>query len=585
MPTDVPKSLEELVAEKLRERVLIMKDVQKARESFPYFVERVGRDEKDNPLAMDSADLKIVTSCLHECYEQKHHIAIITPPGRGKSTLASLFFLWRIGHEQTLRTVVISGDETAATDRVAACRKTLLTHAYRQTFPEVRPDYEQSRVKGATRNARDEQGWRRDGWFLKAVGQRKDPTMAAIAAVPKREDIRVDMLLADDIITEQIAASAAMRGAVHNAFWNTWIEGRLSNGGWCCYLQNVRSKQDLAHLLRHDRRFCSLWIGVNDDDTGMFVRLWNPPPRLSIVERPEDFQAEASPLPEQKGVLTPDHEYAIPLPRHAEWTTEKLALKNPAAKRKLLRLRADEPGDIMFPDWRTRKGEPRRAHELLGLSLSNDLPFATSEALTRLTFTGGLDLASLKRKGTVLWVIAQDGQRRIYPVELHIGKFTDLGLVDLIDSIWKRGIRFRSLKIENNALQDRVQRTIEGEAQRRSLEWWGRLSPFHTGANKMHPEHGLPGINTMLHNGQIIWPDAESTCGAPHSSDWLAFEQAMADLPKVIERGNTPDEIMAFWFALEEALNSPPGGDPGGHTEGASGLYGAIEDDDYRESY
>jgi hypothetical protein len=576
-----PRPLTAFLAERLIERAAKAEAAKAARQSFAEFCMRVGRDESDRPLNMDSADLQVIVSVLEECYAQRRHVSIITPPGRGKSTLASLFFLWRIGHDQTLRTVVISGDESGAADRVALCRKTLLLPDYRDIFPSVRPDYERSRVRGARRmgrTIRDDQGWRRDGWFLRAAGQRKDPTMAAIAAVPDREDIRVDMLLADDIITEEIAQSAAKRQRVTNAFWNTWIEGRLANGGWCCYLQNIRSKQDLAHALRGDRRFASVWIGLNDDDRSMFVRIWNPPPRLSLLERPADFSATLLPASAAPIIGAPHAELTIPPPNHPEWTPDKLALKNPVAKKKLYRLQASEAGDLMFPAWKDRAQQPCRAHELLGLTLRNGLPYAESEALARLTFIGGLDLASLKRRGTVLWIVAQDAARKIYPVELHVGKYSDLELVDLLEAIWRRGIRFKSVKVENNALQDRVSKTLEGEAQRRGLDWWGRLEAFHTGANKMHPEFGLPGINTMLHNKQIVWPAAEATSDSPRAGDWQTFEAAMADLPAALDRSATPDEIMAFWFAIENALRNAPGGDASDDmSEGVRDFYNERE--------
>ena len=102
--------------------------------------------------------------------------------------------------------------------------------------------------------------------------------MQAIAAIPKGEAVRVDILLADDIVTE-----STCEGAVHErivkAFHSTWIEGRLSNGGWCIYQQNVRRKGDLAHQLRTSPKFTSVWIALDSSCEALTVRVWNPPPR------------------------------------------------------------------------------------------------------------------------------------------------------------------------------------------------------------------------------------------------------------------------------------------------------------------
>ena len=51
--------------------------------------------------------------------------------------------------------------------------------------------------------------------------------MEAVSAIPTAEARRVDILLADDIMTRAIAESEALPYPLCNAFFETWLEGGL----------------------------------------------------------------------------------------------------------------------------------------------------------------------------------------------------------------------------------------------------------------------------------------------------------------------------------------------------------------------
>jgi hypothetical protein len=527
------------------------------RNEFLSFLAEAGRDDKDAPLDMSDPYIRLVGTLMPICRAQGRHFAHVTPPGLGKSTLARQFFVFEIGRNNQLRTVTISGDETAACDSVSLCRQIVLSASFKKIFPEARPDYQRSRNAQLIKSegsVRDERGWRRDGWFLQAAGQRKDPTMAAVAAMPKREDIRADMLLADDIVTERIANSAADRKAVERAFWNTWLEGRLSNGGWCCYLQNMRVKGDLAHQLRDDPRFCSLWIGVTEDCEHLFVRVWNPPTAGTCppFDDPAAFDmTETDPDPLSK----PDREFLMPLPRRASWRKEVLMARSPVAFRQLYRLQAFEPTDLMFPHFMAAHIGGGHPGATIGCSWSGTLPALPPHRRGSIRMSVGLDWSSGKRRGKALTMLGLDGNSGLITPLVHqriLGSPQDV--IDVLERLWGAGLCWEVLMAESNAIQDELNNALRILGKGR--DWIGTIKDFATvtGA-KLNIEHGLPALDVEFETGKFVWPENASRI----STDWALLENEMAELTRLQAStpGQMPDGPMTVWFAYRGLRRRP----------------------------
>lgn len=540
------------------------------RTDFEAFLYRVGRDRRDRPL-LPSPYASILASTLVYCYERRRHLAHMAPPGFGKSTIVRLFLVWLLGNNPTLATVINSAEEKIARRQVGLCRKIILSQAFRAIFPEVQPDLHRGQSKlaarlgphqpaGSSSTGGDVQGWTVKEFFFRNVGQGVDPAMAADSVMPTTEARRTDVLYADDVMSLAVASSAALRERCIEAMLQTWIDGRLSEGRMAVVTHNCWSKLDLIHRLEPDVRFLQLRIGVESDCSSLFVRLMHAPADLPLVANPAKFRA--TPIEPRDGAT---HEFRLPLPEGRESVSREKLLElqrnQPGTFRLSRELKAVNPDDLMFPDWAARRVLPGTAAEIVGLRTANGrpdgLPVADDRDRMRLTFLAGLDLASLKRRGTALWFLAvHNADLTVYPLELHCGQFTDLELVDLIENAERRGIHCREIVIENNALQDRVIATISGVARQRQLSWWGRITPFLTGQAKSHPELGLPVLNTMLASGQFVWPDGESRL--PGRQAWIDFETDMATLPRDLSVGPTPDKIMALWFPLTRLTRSAP---------------------------
>lgn len=557
------------------------------RSDFLAFRRSVGRDESGNPLIEDNYS-RIYCTTIAYCHDNAVHLNHKAPPGLGKSMDARTFFAFKIGQDVRITTGTISGDTDAAKDGCSLVRQIILSPDVRERFPEIVPDYERSRVdrKAPGMNAddgadpKDSRGWRQEGWFLRDPkgGIRKDPTMGAYAAVPKREDLRIKMLLADDVITERIAHSAAERAPVERAFFNTWMEGRLSNGGWCCYLQNHRADDDLGDKLRNDGRFCSLFIGVNDDFESMFVRLWNPPDHLPLLLDPAAFGCAPVESPREGA----DVEFEMPLPARPGWDAQTLRSRNVDAVNQLYKLKGRKPDDLMFPSFPNRnRGDGvgierhRTACELLGVEERDFLPvFKPGDLGNRFNVALGLDISGSKRKGNVLTLAAKTWDHRIIPVMSYRCAMAD-DWINLVDRLWGAGIHFGKLVIEDNAAQSQIIGILGKMARENNSPWRHRIEAFTTTAsNKPNPEIGLPAIEMQIKSGEIVWPDGElnrvdpvrsngHTVYAPWSEGMRALTDDMNNCARHCKPGCTPDGAMSFWFALHGLGAFAPGQDRG----------------------
>lgn len=520
-------------------------DKGKARDNMLDYLQFVMTDDTGQPIKVDGFT-RIFAQVWEDCISQKRHLSCTAPPGLGKSSLARMLMLNAIGKANHLRTCIISADKSDAANAVNLCRGIVLSHGFKEVFPQVEPDVERSM---------DAKGWKMGEWSLKTRGQRKDPTMRAWAARPQGEAIRVDLLLADDVVTQK-----NFEGKVHerlvDSFFKTWIEGRLSNGGWCCYLQNVRGNGDLLHRLKSASKFCSVWIGVTEDATKFFVKVWNPPHKFRIVSHPEEFGI--TPVDPELEQNPADFQGEFAFPDRPEWTKENLLEKDQASYNTMYRLKGLDPEGLLLPHWHTRERVDTTAAGLLGLQEINGLAVLGDMDRHRLLLSAGLDLSGAHRRGMAFWICAMDRAGNKYPLEHWVIKAGLEEVVSRIDEAWKRGLRFSVLNVENNGVQSTIMNVIKSLARLSQFEWQGRIVPFQTGSNKYDIQLGLPALDVEFQTGTYKWPDRMAQLGHRHGEShamkevgehWVLFETSVAHLTRDASRLTTPDGLMAFWFA------------------------------------
>jgi len=534
------------------QNALTDQEIKSARDDFMEFRARVGRDNEGRKLITDNYSL-ILGSTLTHCWNRGLWINHKSPPQLGKSTDLRLFFLWQIGHDINTITGIISGDESSAIDGCSFCREIMLKTSFRTIFKEAKPDYERSRTTDRSEmddpEIKDSRGWKKSSWFLQREGQSKDPTMGAYANVPKREDLSLRILMADDLITERTANSQAERERIENAFWKTWIEGRISkDGGWVAHLQNHRFDGDLGDKIRDDPRFVSLYVGVTSDCHRMFVRVWNAPEDLPLILDPSEFHCDEV---QPRDNAQAEFEFPLPFERGANWTQQGLMARNASARAQLYHLIGHQPEDLIFPSFAGCARSGKTVSATMRIGDRGGYPIMTERDRITWIVAGGLDLSGDKRRGNVLTFIAKDQSHKKYP--LFHARFRQMEeIINALDILWGNGIEWFTLKVENNGVQSTIVDMLKVIARHRNVPWMHRIEGFMTGQQKMHADQGLPALDPMFSNGEIVWPDGESRrSDTPFAKDWLVLETDLSSTTRslVSQPGKTPDSIMSFWFA------------------------------------
>jgi len=529
-----------------------------ARHDLAALMEFAGQDETGAPLAHNGYT-RLLSSILQHCYTIGRHVSHVAPQGLGKSTVARWLALHALGNKPETRCVAISGEADVAEASVNLCREIIMTDRFRAVFPLVVPDAERSQYEPRRGSVR--RGWRQDMFFLRTDGQSPDPAMAAVATRGRAENRRVDLLLADDVMTQVNAESQKIRESYCRTIKQKWLNGRLKLSGTMIAIQNCWHEEDLAHLLLRDERVTSIWIGVTPDCETMFVRIKNPPrdKPLPCLEYPEAFGLESVPISSFADVWQQGDcaEFEMPLPANVpEYSRAELrwfARNDPANFTLSCGLVALSDADRMVQHWSERHTPAATVADLLGLEREhNGLPVFSELDLQRYILAYGIDLSSMRKAGTGFWVVAKNGEGIIFPVYHARGVWDIERLVAEIEFAYSTlNLRPAAIVCETNAVQDQIERVVKVLARQRDYDWWRFVVPHITGRKKSDPQLGLPGINALITNHALHWPRDESKRKYAHAENWRLFEAEVSNCPRMIDRGQTPDGLMMFWQALQ----------------------------------
>ena len=161
---------------------------------------------------------------------------------------------------------------------------------------------------------------------------------------------------------------------------------------------------------------------------------------------------------------------------------------------------------------------------------------------------GGVDLAGEKRPGTVIFTLAKDPETgKKYPIEIVYGKWQAGRTVTELEAAYQRH-KHQRINVETNGLQkilvDWIAKT-DGKSR-------FAVKAFVTGAQKSHPEYGVPGMAVEMENG--AW--AICTGDKEHEYDCRCGLCLWLKELKAWPVGATTDVVMASWFASEAARKS-----------------------------
>jgi hypothetical protein len=524
-------------------------ELSAARTDFLKYIQQVLTDKKGDPLPLDEYS-RVYADFLVKCWKSKLHSNHVAPTGGGKTTISRGFMTAKLGENPTLCGIVSGAADKVSINSVTLCRQIVLSAKFRAVYPNAIPDFERSMREGA-------RGWKKDEFFFMTPGQQQDPALAAVPALPLGEGRRVDIGLFDDYVTLAVVNQIDGTRKYRERFFDTWLEGRMKNAGWAMLVHNCLRNDDLAHFLRADKRVASFWFGVTTDCERGFARFWNPPPGLGIIERPEEFGAVAV-SPQDNAT----HEFEMPLPNRPGWSPDEIRAMSTATRMRNMHLIPMAPDDKMIPAWGERKFGGATVAQMLGVKESgNGLPMLDRMDRMRFSISAGVDLSSLRRRGTSIMFLVMDVQTgKIYPALHWVGAFRVEDIIARLDEAWALGFEPNAITVEDNAVQDLVLDSIKTIARNKQqpCHWASRILPFTTNhGNKFNPVTGLPSLNTEIENGSILWPRDEARRGVGHSQHWIALESAFQNCPRFIQPAQTPDPIMSFFFARQNLRLAP----------------------------
>ena len=188
------------------------------RRDFRVFVEQCVRSEDTLQLAkLQDFQHRVCDILLKDCKPESGVIPeklIILPRGFGKSVLVTMAYVaWRIGNDPELRIIIASATEDQAIKHLNGVESIFREPQYIKTFGHMVPDGNSKLTWSATERV-----------VAKRIYYNRIPTLKAVGVGSnKATGMRCDLLLIDDIITQQHASSPADRS-------NAWdfVENTLS---------------------------------------------------------------------------------------------------------------------------------------------------------------------------------------------------------------------------------------------------------------------------------------------------------------------------------------------------------------------
>lgn len=174
--------------------------------------------------------------------ELQANLAIVAPPGHGKTNWLIYFCCWFLGRNPHLHIGYVSNTATLAQNASLAVRDTIASSPeHHQVFPDSIPN----RTKV----------WSVEEWFLSRPQiSDKNPTFTAVGIQGSIIGKRFDLIILDDVCDENNMATEIQREKVRTYLAKT-VFSRLTPGGGICSIMTRWHEDDAMRLLKDDGTF------------------------------------------------------------------------------------------------------------------------------------------------------------------------------------------------------------------------------------------------------------------------------------------------------------------------------------------
>ncbi|MBU6321300.1 MAG: hypothetical protein KGI78_00380 [Patescibacteria group bacterium] len=478
-------------------------------------------------------------------------IVLAFPRGFGKTMHGAVAYpLWEMAKHHGIRILVVSNTAEVARDSVATIRG----HAERNQKYRLWARMIDPEKKGVAPRLRSgkrrEERWTGGSFTIERDDLNlKDPTVTALGLFGPILSKRADIIVMDDVVTQENAATEEQRAKIKDWVYSTLLPVLVPGGRVIC-LGNTWHMDDLMANLLKDPQFDV------KRRTGAILREAN---RQDLWERWADMRLDESLAPEEKlsraAAFYAENRAAMDEGTETLWPERfpygDLYLKRLANAYSFARMFQCDPS--LRPNQKFVEADIERALEK-GKDLA--LQDAARDAYEAQFTVSGLDLAISQKDGaddTALvsldyvrygnadgtiksgdYVLRNIERGKMLPDEVR-------RMVGRHDAV----VRPAGVRVESNGYQEAMSRDL-GELN-------VPIRSYKTGGEKNDPDIGVNSLAILFAQGRIVLPYSAKDARTRRLVTELVNEM------RAYPDGHTGDSLMGLWFAYSEARDLTAG--------------------------
>jgi len=224
--------------------------IQQARDSFLCFLEYCYKD----PVTRIMFEPQWFHEDWIEAFLNEKRSIIIAPRGHGKTSIVIAYIVWCLGRNPDLRIKIVCADDPTAIKRLKAIKKTIENNSYvREVFPNLIPD--------------KKTGWTDHAIFVQRSIIDIEPTIEAKGIGSSITGARVDLLIADDIVSLQNSIQKpGERKKVIDSWENDWMN-LVHDDSRIIYICTLYHRDDNSHKVMQSGAYKKLFYAITDFDS------------------------------------------------------------------------------------------------------------------------------------------------------------------------------------------------------------------------------------------------------------------------------------------------------------------------------
>ncbi len=210
-----------------------------------------------------------------ELLKTESRLNLFSPVSHGKTSLITVAYpIWRLGRDTNLRIVLISATYSQAIKYLSEIKDNIMENRYiKEIFPNLKPLPDRIYKNRPSK-------WAEDAITVTRSLSMKDFSIQALGVLGPLLNARTDLMIFDDVVTLQNAASIRLRQKMIEWFDSTALK-RLTKTAQCIFVGTSWFESDLPHYLEDKADWTTVKYSVLPEDKALGHRLASWPERYS----------------------------------------------------------------------------------------------------------------------------------------------------------------------------------------------------------------------------------------------------------------------------------------------------------------